>query len=156
MIDFITRKGVPHQNKFCNELHCRGALGCEKGPSVRLRLIKCGSRACLFWLLCKPGRGWWIKHLGHVAFFISVCVWYTLPFRWNYSHHDKPGRDGWKGEKNGEEGESGRSKQDLKITKILQQHQCLLLSSFQWESVILYRAPQTQHSPVLSSLAILF
>lgn len=34
MIDLITQKGVPHQNKSCKEFHCRGALGSERGPSV--------------------------------------------------------------------------------------------------------------------------
>lgn len=112
MIDLITQKGVPHQNKSCKEFHCRGALECEKGPSVWLRLIKCGSRACLFCLLRKPGRGWWIKHLGHVVFFIRVCIWYTLPFKWNYSHQDELGHDDG-GRSHGEEGESKKSRQDL-------------------------------------------
>lgn len=92
MIGLISRKGVPHQNQFCKEFHHQGALDCEEG-AIRLRLIKCGSWARLFRLLRRSVWELWIKHLGHVAFFIRVHIWYALPFSWNYRLQDERGHD---------------------------------------------------------------
>lgn len=68
-------------------------LTVRKGPSVWLRLIKYGSWARLFRLLRRSVWEWWIKHLGHVAFFIRVHIWYALPFSWNYRLQDERGHD---------------------------------------------------------------